>query len=215
MKRFAPRIYFGNTAIIYIVFFVFWLIGAIFMLGYFNDVGTIEISFSIFGMRPEQSFGFVFFIFSTLALLIMFFKNLARGTYYEIVEDGVVVSVNWSKNKFLFSNILNLEKIDSKSAQNIMANLRNNQLGLNFKKIFSSSRDVSDLLKYCSVPITVEEMAVNLGGGKLSMRLFSKVFGAQTTGYFVLLTTKDNRKFLLSPKDVDAFLSIAKKNIFV
>lgn len=219
MIKFVPRIYFGNMIFFYFFFSIFWFIGLIFLLGYFNDVGRVSVSFQVPGLSGAQTIGLIFIGFSSSVILIMLFMNLAVGSYYAVDDNGIIISRHGFKTRILFNNIADIRKIDCKEAQQIVAKLRREQLGINIGRIFGSSKEFIDFIKYCTVPITLEEVQFRIGRKtfirEMSMRLLPKVIRARISGNFIFLTINSGKQHLLSPKDVDRFLDVVEKHRYV
>jgi len=217
MVKFAPRTYFGNTIFFYIFFSIFWFIGLIFLLGFFNDVGRVSVSFQVLGLIGAQTIGLVFIGFSSLVILMMLFMNLAVGSYYAVNDNGIIVSRHGFKTKISFDNITAVKKINYKEAQLIVNTLRRQQLGIDITKALKSSKEFKDFIKYCTVPITLEEVKFRIGKKtfirEMSMRLLPKVIRVRTSGDFILLILSNNKKHLLSPKNINGFIGALSKYI--
>ncbi len=209
MKKFAPRKYFGNTIFFYIFFGMWWLIGFVLLIGFFSNVGTIsKFNLSGFGsLTFQQNLGLYFVAFASLVILVMLFVNMGVGTYYAVDERGITASKNFYKKLLPYDTIANIRKVNYEEVRKVARSLRQDQLitvtNLRPIKGIKSSIELMNLRRYSSVPITFTDLSVGSG----SIKIWAKNLKTSAKGDFILLTLTDNKKHLLSPKDVDGFLS--------
>lgn len=142
----------------------------------------------------------------------MLIKNLAIGCYHLISNEGLIIAINGFKNKISFNEIININKIDNKEAEELMRDIRQKQLSSNPLEALKSINPSINLIKYCTVPITTKQVSIGVGG-RIQTRLFAKVTSAKTSGDFILLTLKGEKKHLLSPKNTEGFISAIKNYI--
>ncbi|MBN2458785.1 hypothetical protein JXB28_00725 [Candidatus Woesearchaeota archaeon] len=193
MEKFAPRRYFKNTIIFYVICGLLLIAGIIVASGFMDrfpgsSTGKIEVT--------SFQMGLIMIGFSSLIIIIMLFNNLALGSYYSVGAEGITAAKGGSKQVFSFTEILDLKKVGASEAEQLMGSYDQPQpfsSPSDIGEAMKSAYDSTKLIRFCTVPIV-------FSGREPATRV------AQTGGDFILLTTTSGDKYLLSPKDVDGFV---------
>lgn len=155
-----------------------------------------------------SSIGFPAWIFIGLWILVTlgFLSNLVPiGAYYTVDKGFIKIRKGLGWGKIRLDDINTLQKISGDKLTALLQTLRQRQISTNPADALSASGAFIDLIRHSTIPVRFIDMQVG-GGGKSYSRLYTKNLAAWTTGEFVLITTKSNKYYLLSPVDVDGFV---------
>lgn len=144
-------------------------------------------------------------------IFLLFLMDIPWINYYIVKTDKIIcVRIGWRKS-FLLENIADIRKIQWNDLKEMaeqswikmtLARFNNREYTLsNPEKIpetLKASYNYNRLISYCTASPAIE---VYKGNAKFTIR----------KSYYSLLTLKDGKQYIVSPKDVDAFINEVSK----
>lgn len=222
MKRvFKGRVYFGNTYYFYLFFIFFLVLGSLL----FFDIINPSLKLGM-GLTP-RSLGMYISSVSLLCLIWMTLWTLNLFQWYTVDGEGIaVVRFGSVFKKFYFKDLSSVTQLSTEETRELLyaeyapsllfrrAPMEN--IATVIEKVPKSvelSGNLIELTRYATAPIVV-------GGYKTGYQYptledAKKTFHFFMRGSFVLLKTKENKHVIISPKDIDDFITFTDKFHFL
>ena len=222
MKRvFKGRVYFGNTYYFYLVFIFFLALGSLL----FFDV--IHPALKLWSWLTLHKLGIYMSLVSLACLVWMTLWTLNLFQWYLVDEEGIaVIRFGLVFKKFYFKDLSSIVRLSTEEARELLyaeyapsllfrrAPMEN--IATVIEKVPKSvelSGSLIELTRYITAPIVI-------GGYKTGYQYptledAKETFHFFMRGPFVLLTTKENKHVIISPKDIDGFITFTDKFHFL
>lgn len=192
MKIFFPKLYFWNIWMFYFVGFIFLSVAVFAKNGWVNN-GRIKL-----------------LIFCVIWFLLLFIRSFVPGMSYVVKSDRIILRSLWFwRYSISFNIITDIRKISQNELELFLekswmptniskardADVKYIPTFQEIRKELKNRKRYGWLVAYCSVPIV-------RSGNK---------FKVPSKNDFVLITLTDGRQHIISPKDINGFLTEVKK----
>lgn len=188
--NFSPRVQHKDALLFYVALSLFLLVGIAFV------ITTKENRWAALGITA----------FPALLLFLVWQQTAAKDMRYELQAEGLFLKRFFMKRLILYTEIANIEKatqdeaieiVNQKSAEELI-HMNNRSF-----KAFKSRQDVNEIIKYTSVPVIFSRTRGFKGYKQdTSMR-----------GEFAVVKLFDGKRYILSPKETDLFITEIKKRM--
>ena len=186
---FAPRKHFRTLLLPFIALSAFVVFGAVVSIA---DPGA----------------GIAVVIFFGALLVLMYAQGAGWWTSYRITETELFAHRWWKKRSFPVRQISEVREMAAEEVQARLQPFLENEAeavrSLDPVGTFQSRRTVGVYTTYCSVPIMFTEKR---RGGPLNI----VSVGSKTRGRFVEISLRNEERFVLSPLDVDGFVTALRE----
>lgn len=181
---------------IIIIFLFFWCVSIVFLSGVLEGTGEVSTKLpDIPFLSKDQEIGLAIFLFTSLALGIIFKKTSSSNQYYEIDQTGILFKVRHLNDKISFQEIENIEKLSNDQARALAWDFYEKE-NKGEKDPTGNTYNMNELICYSIAPFTITYKKV-LGSTSVDIK---------AQGDFLLMTLKNGKKFLLSPDEKEIFL---------
>ncbi len=225
-KTFRGRVYLGNTWPFYLLFL------GLLAIGFWFHSGGVEINWAATALEwgiTTEKVGFWLIVVSFIAIPWMLLNQLNIFKWYTVDDQGIsLIRFGATWKKFLFSELSNIKKLSAEETKELLyaefaptllfrrMPMEEDTIGAIQEKTpraFRMAKDIIQLTRYSTVPIV--KAGINTGYQYPTIEDAKKVFKFLTKGPFVLLTTKENKHALMSPKNIDEFLQTTKQKLSI
>jgi len=186
-EKFAPRVSLKNT----------WpFLIALFLI-------LIMIVVAVFVLQ-EWKYGLIVSGFWLLLTLAMVTNVLPLGSWYGVSRSGLLLKRMYSVRMIPLAGLEEVKILDAEMVEKEMMSYYNAEIGNAYGKMdiiagFKSRLAMGKFIKYCLVPIVFT-------GKQIGNPIIMRDVKANTVGEFVLVSTKEGEKYLLSPKEIAYFI---------
>jgi hypothetical protein len=159
---------------------------------------------------------------SPFLLIWMLIENFGLLKWYTIDEQGIaLMRFGFIFKKFYFRDLISITKLSTEETRDLLYReyvvnmlLMRHHAQLTTDRIVRAAKagaPMNDMIRYSTVNIT--PIGFGVGSQDPTVEDAKKTYWLPLSGEFVLLTTKQNRHILLSPRNVDQFVDDSQKGL--
>jgi hypothetical protein len=161
-------------------------------------IEPINTLLSPYFKNDHEKFGVTFMAVPVVILVLLLLTVSAVGIHYEVGDDGILIVQWYHKRYFPRETIRSLQKLDAETtASKTLTPIYNN----GFERV-SAIADYLRFIRYSTVNVEITD--------RKRGKMLVPSDHARAFGDYVLLTTNDDKEFLLSPNNVGALLGTAR-----
>ncbi|MBD3282098.1 MAG: hypothetical protein GF387_00580 [Candidatus Portnoybacteria bacterium] len=213
-KIFLPQKSTKNTWLFFILFIAFLIIGIILIISH--------LSGNIFGTTTggnQLTIGLIFTIGSALALSIISYRRFSKKPTYILTDKSLIIKplgISPKTAVFNFSEIKDIEKIPGKEVEKLTTRLKRDSEWQKWTiqpvSMVKNELKFMKLIQYCSLPVAIEKATIRIGRMKeKNIQGIPIYLKTKASGDFILLSIKNGARYLISPKNIDEFISTYKQ----
>ena len=140
--------------------------------------------------------------FGVLILGYMLFRHLALGWKYGVGKKGILLKAHSTVRELSFDELESVSVSDKETLQDFLKlysrEILSSTRSMNLKKWYRSSKQLGELTRFASVVVTESQGGRGGPMGTTSMNVYLE-------GQAVILKTKSNEYFLVTPEDCEGF----------